>query len=107
MDLKNENDAKAKAEAQAKAKAEAKQSAADTKSAPANIPPATEFEASGAPKQAADIDVSHPAVDNDPRAGTSVASNQIDFNDPNLTMEEAVAKELGRNSGVPTKAETA
>ena len=36
------------------------------------------------------IDTSHPAVDNEPRKGATVASNQIDFNTPSgLTTEQA------------------
>ena len=63
--------------------------------ADAKIKPATEFEASGAPHQIVpDVDVNHPAVDNDPRAGTSVEQNRIDFNDPTLSGAEAVAKNL-------------
>ena len=67
---------------------------------PADIAPATEVDPSGAPVQIVpDVDLSHPAVDADPRKGTTVAQNQIDFNDPNLTGGEAVAKML-RAQGV-------
>ncbi len=59
------------------------------------IPAAAEFEPSGAPLQIVpDVDPSHPAVDNDPRAATTADQNRIDFNDPNLTGAEAVAKAL-------------
>lgn len=68
-------------------------SALDT-SAPADIAPATEFSTSGAPRQVTDIDASHPAVDNDPRAGTTVDQNRIDFNDPSIDGHEAVEKNL-------------
>lgn len=62
----------------------------------ANIAPATEFAPSGAPIQIVpDVDPSHPAVDNDPRKDTTLDQNRIDFNDPTLTSEEAVAKNLG------------
>jgi len=57
----------------------------------ANIAPATDFSPSGAPHQVTDIDVDHPAVDNDPRAGTTVDQNRIDFNDPIRTGSETVA----------------
>ena len=64
-------------------------------SGPANIKPATEVNASGAPQQIVpDVDMDHPAVDNDPRAGTTVNANKIDFNDPSLSGAEAVAKNL-------------
>lgn len=62
----------------------------------AKVKPATEFEASGAPHQIVpDVNPSHPAVDNDPRAGTTVEQNRIDFNDPTKTGPEAVAENLG------------
>ncbi|CAN5317552.1 hypothetical protein BH11PSE5_BH11PSE5_20690 [soil metagenome] len=62
---------------------------------PANIPPATDIDTSGAPQQIVpDVDMTHPAVDADPRAGTSVEQNKIDFNDPNLTGAEAVEQNL-------------
>lgn len=77
---------------------------AEALKADANVKPATEFEASGAPHQIVpDVDPSHPAVDNDPRAGTSVEQNKIDFNDPTLSGAEAVAKNLGLK--VPAKTE--
>jgi len=61
----------------------------------AKTKPATEFEASGAPHQIVpDVDPSHPAVDNDPRKGTSIEQNRIDFNDPTLSGAEAVEKNL-------------
>lgn len=67
--------------------------AADKK--PADIPAATSIDTSGAPQQIVpDVDLSHPAVDADPRAGTTVEQNKIDFNDPNLTGAEAVEKNL-------------
>lgn len=63
----------------------------------ANIKPATDFEASGAviEKGAKDaVDMSHPAVDANPREGTTVDMNRIDFNDPSLSQREAVEKNL-------------
>ena len=63
-------------------------------SAPANIPPATEFSTSGAPVQVTDFDKSHPAVDDNPRKDTTLDQNRIDFNDPNLSESEAVAKNM-------------
>lgn len=62
---------------------------------PANVAPAAEVDTSGAPQQIVpDVDLEHPAVDNDPRAGTTVEQNKIDFNDPTLSGQEAVAKNL-------------
>ena len=50
---------------------------------------------SGAPQQVVpDVDMAHPAVDADPRAGTSLQQNRIDFNDPNKDAAEAVAEAL-------------
>ncbi|WAJ27549.1 hypothetical protein [Antarcticirhabdus aurantiaca] len=70
---------------------------------PADIPAATEFEASGAPHQIVpDVDPSHPAVDDNPRAHTTVDQNRIDFNDPTISGAEAVAKALNEQ-GVQTK----
>lgn len=61
----------------------------------ANIAPADKVDTSGAPQQIVpDVDLEHPAVDNDPRAGTTVEQNQIDFNDPTLTGQQAVEKSL-------------
>ena len=65
-----------------------------TKSTASPPEAATEFEQSGAPVQSTKIDLNHPAVDNDPRAGTTADQNRIDFNDPHLTGAEAVAKAL-------------
>lgn len=61
------------------------------------LEPATEVAASGAliePTIVERIDTSHPAVDNEPRKGVSVESNQIDFNDPTLTLSEQVERNL-------------
>ncbi|WP_432344700.1 hypothetical protein WMC41_15970 [Shinella yambaruensis] len=70
---------------------------------PANIPPATEVDPSGAPMQIVpDVDMTHPAVDADPRKGTSIDQNRIDFNDPNKSGAEAVADMLNAQ-GVNTK----
>lgn len=64
-------------------------------SAEAKIAPATTFSTSGAPVQVVpDVDPEHPAVDNDPRAGTTIDQNRIDFNDPKLSGAEAVEKNL-------------
>lgn len=59
---------------------------------------ATKLEASGAfieDGAKKEVEVSHPAVDNNPRAGTTVNMNRIDFNDPDLREEEAVRQNLG------------
>lgn len=61
------------------------------------LAPATEFDASGAiiePAIVERVDMSHPAVDDNPRKGQPVVANQIDFNDPTLAMAEAVAENL-------------
>lgn len=61
----------------------------------ANIPAATSVDTSGAPQQVVpDVDMSHPAVDDNPRAGTTVDQNRIDFNDPTISGAEAVARNL-------------
>jgi len=62
------------------------------------LTPATDVAASGVfiePEIVARIDVDHPAVDNNPRKGQPVIANQIDFNDPHLSSEDAVKKNLG------------
>ena len=57
--------------------------------------PADKIDTAGAPQQIVpDVDMEHPAVDNDPRAGTTAEQNKIDFNDPSLSGAEAVAKNL-------------
>lgn len=63
-------------------------------SAPADLAAASDFSTSGAPRQVTDIDVDHPAVDNDPRANTTETMNRIDFNDPGKTGREAVEAAL-------------
>ena len=63
-------------------------------SGPADIAAAETFSPSGAPHQVTDFDPSHPAVDNDPRAGTTVEMNKIDFNDPTKTGAEIAADQL-------------
>ncbi len=63
-----------------------------------DLKPATEVAASGAiiePEIVERIDTTHPAVDDEPRKGVPEASNQIDFNDPTLSPEEAVLRHLG------------
>ena len=47
------------------------------------------------PDAASAVDVDHPAVDNNPRAGTTAGQNAIQFNDPTKTDEEAVRERLG------------
>lgn len=68
-----------------------KTSAGDEK---VNIKPATEFSTSGAPVQTTEFDINHPAVDNNPRENTTADQNRIDFNDPDLSEEEAVVENL-------------
>lgn len=68
----------------------------DAGSKPADIAPATDFAPSGAPEQVVPgVDPSHPAVDADPRAGTSVDQNKVDFNDPVKPGAQVVAEQLG------------
>lgn len=60
-----------------------------------SIPAAKKIDPSGAPVQIGpDVDLSHPAVDADPRANTTAEQNRIDFNDPSLDGSEAVEKNL-------------
>lgn len=62
---------------------------------PADLAPASTVDPSGAPVQVVpDVDMSHPAVDANPRAWTTVEQNKIDFNDPSLSGAEAVEKNL-------------
>lgn len=63
------------------------------------IAPASSFAPSGAPEQDMPIDVTHPALDNDPRANTTAEMNQIDLNDPAKPAGVAVAEQLGMSSG--------
>lgn len=64
--------------------------------APADLPAAAEFAPSGAPVQVVpDVEPSHPAVDANPRANTTEAQNRIDFNDPTISGQEAVERNLG------------
>ena len=81
------------------------ETAVDLGNQQANVAPATEIDTSGAPQQIVDdVDLSHPAVDANPRANTTVAQNRIDFNDPSLDSSEAVAKML-REQGVEVTTE--
>jgi hypothetical protein len=77
----------------------------DEGSKPADIAPGTEMEASGAiiEEAAKKVDLDHPAVDNNPRADTTVRQNQIDFNDPAKPQKEAVEENLGISSGDTAK----
>jgi hypothetical protein len=63
-------------------------------SGPANLAPATDFSTSGAVRQVTDIPVDHPAIDNDPRAGTTADQNRIDMNDPTRPGHEVVEEAL-------------
>lgn len=72
----------------------------------AAIAPATTFSTSGAPVQIVpDVKPDHPAVDNDPRANTTVRDNAITFNDPNKPGPEAVADLLAASGSKPTAAD--
>jgi hypothetical protein len=70
--------------------------AADFDGSPrAEIAPATDIDTSGAPQQIVpDVDLDHPAVDNDPRADTTETMNRIDFNDPVKPGHEVVEEAL-------------
>ena len=66
-----------------------------------NLTPASSVAASGAfiePEIVERIDTDHPAVDNNPRRGQPKIANQIDFNDPRATTEEAVEQNLKAKS---------
>ena len=68
---------------------------ADAEHADNGIAAATEFDPSGAPVQIVpDVDVDHPAVDNDPRANTSAEQNRIDWNDPTKSGQEVVEERM-------------
>jgi hypothetical protein len=61
----------------------------------AKIAPASVQEASGAVMEPTIAKLpDHPAVDRNPREGTTVDQNRADFNDPTKTQEEAVADNL-------------
>lgn len=67
----------------------------EPKGEPADVKPATSFAPSGAPEQnVPGVDVGHPALDANPRAGTTVVQNQIDLNDPTVSGAEAVKRNL-------------
>lgn len=70
--------------------------AADLDPSPAaEIAPATSIDTAGAPQQSVpDVDMTHPAVDADPRAGTTEQQNRIDFNDPAKPGHEVVEEAL-------------
>lgn len=70
----------------------------DSESAITDTKPATEFDPSGAPHQTANVDTAHPALDANPREDTTADQNRIDLNDPTLSDEEAVAKNLAEGS---------
>ncbi|MGZ8286133.1 MAG: hypothetical protein ACXW27_09075 [Allosphingosinicella sp.] len=62
----------------------------------------SDMDASGAfqePEIKDRIDVGHPAVDNNPRAGQPKVANQIDFNDPAKRSDEAVADNMKAQQG--------
>lgn len=68
---------------------------------PADVAPAgvDSIAASGAimePGAVAEVDVDHPAVDNNPRADSTVTQNSIQFNDPTLKDGEAVKANLDK-----------
>lgn len=59
------------------------------------IAPADTIDTSGAPQQIVPaVDMTHPAVDADPRANTTDTQNRIDFNDPTRDGREIVEEQL-------------
>lgn len=98
----NETDARieegrAKLEKQGEKAAAAEEARREELSKPAELSPATDMEASGAmiePEAVEAVEFDHPAVDNNPRAGTTVEQNAIDYNDPSLDSREAVKANL-------------
>ena len=65
--------------------------------APAKIKPATTINPSGAPDQIVpDVDMTHPAVDANPREGTTTQQNRIDFNDPRKPGSQVVVDSLAQ-----------
>lgn len=59
------------------------------------VAPAEEFAPSGAPMQdLPDVDPANPAVDDNPRSSASAEDVKIDFNDPTVSDEDAVARNL-------------
>jgi hypothetical protein len=79
-----------------------KVASAPTDDTPANIAPATDFEASGAviePGAKKNVDMKHASVDDNPRKDTTADMNKIDFNEPSglVPPEEAVEKALKGN----------
>jgi hypothetical protein len=66
-----------------------------SKAGGSGVAAATKVDPSGAPVQVVpDVDLDHPAVDNDPRANTTAEQNRIDFNDPTISGREAVERNL-------------
>lgn len=64
-----------------------------------DLTPATEMAASGAfiePTIVDRIDTGHPAVDNEPRKGAPVIATMIEFNDPTISGQEAVERNLAK-----------
>lgn len=62
---------------------------------PADMAGADRVDTSGAPQQVVpDVDMSHPAVDDNPRARTTREQNRIDFNDPTISGVAAVEQNL-------------
>lgn len=69
------------------------------KATPAKIAPATTQEASGAVIEPSIAKLpDHPAVDRNPREGTTADMNKIDFNDPTKSDEEAVIDNLKKDA---------
>ena len=72
-----------------------KTAAADAGTKDNGVPAATGFDPSGAPQQTVpDVDLDHPAVDNNPRSNTTVDQNRIDFNDPTREGVDVVTERL-------------
>ncbi|RSV41527.1 hypothetical protein CA234_09675 [Sphingomonas sp. ABOLE] len=61
---------------------------------PATTTDKGDFGASGAPEVEVHAALDHPALDGDPRAGTTAEQNRIDFNDPHKPGHEVVEEAL-------------
>jgi hypothetical protein len=56
-------------------------------------------------ERSVDVDVDHPALDSDLRKNATVKQNRIDLNDPTVSGQEAVERNLGYASAAPTAEE--
>lgn len=99
LSLEDQQRARTSSKERVEASREALEAEREERMKPADIgaAPAEAVEAAGAimePEVKEAIDVDHPAVDNNPRAGTTEAQNRIDFNDPTQNDRDAVQERL-------------